>query len=63
MKRVVGIRAFLRRLRNAQDGVTTIEYALIAGLIFVVIVISVTAAGLAANNTFNKVSVEFNSNH
>jgi pilus assembly protein Flp/PilA len=46
----------LQRLIRNEDGVTAIEYALIAALIAVVIIVAVKAVGTGVNNTFTKVS-------
>ena len=54
----------LQRFRNQEDGVTVIEYALIAALIATVIILSVRAAGTATSTTFSSVSNELNTaNH
>lgn len=42
-----------------ENGATAIEYALIAGLIMVVIVASVTATGTSVKNLFNSVATSF----
>ena len=42
-------------LKN-EDGVTAIEYALIAALIAVAIIFMVTAVGTSVNNVFEQVS-------
>jgi len=39
-----------------EEGVTAIEYSLIAALIAVVIILAVTQTGKAVNNTFSKVA-------
>ena len=39
-----------------EEGVTAIEYGLIAGLIAVVIIAAVTSVGTALNNIFTKVA-------
>jgi pilus assembly protein Flp/PilA len=41
-----------------EDGVTAIEYGLIAALIAVAIITSVTAIGTRLTGTFNKVSAK-----
>jgi pilus assembly protein Flp/PilA len=46
----------LRRFFKGQEGATAIEYALIATLIALVIVISVTALGVAVQIPFNTVA-------
>ncbi len=45
----------LLRFLKDEDGVTAIEYGLIAALIAVGIIASVTAVGLKLKSTFNKV--------
>ena len=42
----------LRRLRKNEDGATAIEYGLIAGLISIVIVTTVTMVGSKLQNVF-----------
>ena len=46
----------LWRALRAQDGVTAIEYGLIAGLIAVVIIAAVTLIGTDLTETFNMVA-------
>jgi len=45
----------IQRFINDEEGVTAIEYALIASLIAVVIILAVTATGREVCNTFNSV--------
>ena len=45
----------IRRFAQNVDGVTAIEYALIASLIAVVIISAVTFLGTQVSNTFNEV--------
>lgn len=45
----------LKRLFKEEEGVTAIEYALIAMLIAVVIIGAVTVIGTSLQNTFNTV--------
>ncbi len=47
----------LIRFLKDEDGVTAIEYGLIAALIAVGIIASVTAVGLKLKATFNKIDV------
>ena len=47
------------RLLQCDLGTTAIEYALIAGLIVVVIVASVTATGVSVKNLYNAVVTSF----
>ena len=48
----------LHPLRVDRRAVTAIEYALIAGLIFLVIIVGVTHVGNAVLNNFNGVAAE-----
>ena len=47
---------FLRKFAEADDGVTAMEYALLAGLIAVVIVVAVTGVGTGVNTLFTFVA-------
>jgi pilus assembly protein Flp/PilA len=47
---------FVRKLVQEEDGVTAIEYGLIAALIAVVIVTAVTAVGGGLTTTFDSVA-------
>ena len=49
------IQAF-KRFVAEEDGVTAIEYGLIAALIAVAIIVGVTAVGTSLNSTFNTIS-------
>jgi pilus assembly protein Flp/PilA len=53
------MRLFVRNLLCDQAGTTAIEYALVASLISVVIVASVTATGVSVKNLFNSVAASF----
>jgi pilus assembly protein Flp/PilA len=46
------------KLRNQEEGVTALEYALIAALIAVVIIAGVKLVGTQASTTFDKVGQE-----
>ena len=46
----------IKRFIQEEDGVTAIEYALIAALIAVVIVLAVTNTGLAVKKVFEDVT-------
>jgi pilus assembly protein Flp/PilA len=46
---------FVRRLRREEDGVTALEYGLIAALIAVVIIAAVGYLGTAVSTAFSKV--------
>jgi pilus assembly protein Flp/PilA len=52
----------LCRFARNQSAATAIEYALIAGCIFLAIVAAVTAIGTSLNNIFASVSAGFGSN-
>lgn len=47
---------WLKSFVKDDEGVTAIEYGLIAALIAVVIIIAVTLVGTELNNTFNTIS-------
>ena len=47
---------WFKRFRREEEGVTAIEYGLIAALIGVAIIAGVTAVGGQLNNTFQAVS-------
>ncbi len=49
----------LRRLYRGEDGVTAIEYGLIAALVAVVIISAVTMVGTELTRTFNTVAEAF----
>ncbi len=48
----------LMRFLKDEDGVTAIEYGLIAALIAVVIIVAVTLVGTSLNQIFGRVSTE-----
>jgi Flp pilus assembly pilin Flp len=48
----------VQRLRSDSRGVTSLEYALIASFIFLVIIVSVTNVGHNLSPIFNEVSSE-----
>jgi pilus assembly protein Flp/PilA len=48
--------AILGEFAESDDGVTAIEYALLAGLIAVVIVLAVASVGAGVNSLFTRVS-------
>jgi pilus assembly protein Flp/PilA len=48
----------LLKFLKSNDGVTSIEYALIAFLLSIVIIIAVTAVGNKVLNLFNTIAVE-----
>jgi pilus assembly protein Flp/PilA len=50
------INELLRRIRRDEQGVTAIEYGLLAALIAVAIIGGVVAVGGGLNNTFNAVA-------
>lgn len=49
---------FIKNFMQEEDGVTAIEYGLIAALIAVVIIASVKAVGLELVDVFTRVSTE-----
>jgi pilus assembly protein Flp/PilA len=54
------MRTLLRMITSArrEDGATAVEYALIAGLIAVVIIVAVTALGNNLSDGFNNIADE-----
>ena len=48
----------MKRFLREEDGVTAIEYGLIAALIAVVIIVGVTLVGGSLNNIFDLISSE-----
>lgn len=52
---MTSIRTMMTKFHTKQDGVTALEYALIAALIAVAIIGSVTLVGNNATGTFNNV--------
>lgn len=50
------MKAIFKRFRKNEDGATAIEYGLIAALIAVVIIGTVTALGGSISDTFEKIS-------
>ena len=52
------LRNWLQSVRHAEDGVTAIEYALIAVLIAVVLIAGARLVGTDVNNTFNNVAAQ-----
>ena len=49
----------LRRLKRTEDGVTAIEYGLIASLVAVVIIAAVTMVGTELTRTFDTIAASF----
>ena len=49
----------LRRLLRTEDGVTAIEYGLIASLVAVVIIAAVTMVGTELTRTFDTIAASF----
>ena len=56
MLQKLSIARLIERIRDREDGVTALEYALIAALIAVVIILSVKAVGTQASTTFSNVA-------
>jgi pilus assembly protein Flp/PilA len=52
----MNMRNFLKNLFKNQQGATAIEYGLIAALIAVAIIVSITAVGTSLSTTFNSIS-------
>ena len=52
------MKKFIKRFIREEDGVTAIEYGLIAGLIAVVIIVAITLVGTNLNKIFNYIGVE-----
>ncbi len=50
------MRRFMRRLRRCESGATAVEYGLIAGLISVVIIASITITGNELINVFTRIT-------
>jgi pilus assembly protein Flp/PilA len=50
------MRSLITRLMKSEKGATAIEYGLIAALIAVIIITTVTALGTQLSTTFNKVA-------
>lgn len=50
----------LRSFFRDEGGVTSIEYAFIAGLVSIAIVVGATAVGRSLNNKFSNVSAALN---
>jgi pilus assembly protein Flp/PilA len=48
-------------IKKREEGVTAIEYALIAALIAVVIIVAVTALGLSVSGTFDTIETAVSS--
>jgi pilus assembly protein Flp/PilA len=51
-------RNWLQRVQHAEDGVTAIEYALIAVLIAVVLIAGARLVGTGVNRTFSNVAAQ-----
>jgi pilus assembly protein Flp/PilA len=54
--RLAAHRDYLKAKLGREDGVTAMEYGLIAALIAIVIILALTLAGEALNNIFNNVA-------
>jgi pilus assembly protein Flp/PilA len=52
---------FFRRLRKDENGATAIEYGLIAGLISIVIITTITMVGSKLENVFNFIGTTLDS--
>ncbi len=51
-------KAALRRLPAAREGVTAIEYGLIAGLVAVLIIVGAATIGSSLNNVFQNLATQ-----
>jgi pilus assembly protein Flp/PilA len=58
MLQYLSITSLISRIRAREEGVTALEYALIAALIAVVIIVSVRAVGTSASTTFSNVATQ-----
>lgn len=56
MKYILCFREFLARFHNDADGASAIEYAIIAGLIAVGIIVAATAVGADITALFERIS-------
>ena len=56
MMTMIKVRMLLERIRNREEGVTAVEYAMIAALIAAVIVGVVALLGTKSNNAFQTIS-------
>ena len=54
------MRPALKRFARDESAATAVEYAIIAGLIFLVIIAAVAAVGTALTNTFTEVATNLN---
>ncbi len=55
------MKKFIMSFLKDEDGVTAIEYGLIAALIAVVIIVAVSAIGVSLNGIFNTISAKLDS--
>ena len=55
MKFYTQIQAFINSLRTDEEGATAVEYGLMVSLIAVVVIVTVTAIGVALNTKFGVV--------
>ena len=60
MKNLVLLKAFALRIRSDEEGVTAVEYGLIAALIGVAIIGAVNALGLALGTGFTTIAGNIN---
>lgn len=54
------MRKLIRKLRRSEDGVTAIEYGLIAALVAVVLIGALTTLGTSLSTGFNKIANSVN---
>ena len=57
---MIKLLAFKRRIAKNEDGATAIEYGLLAALVAVAIIVTVTALGGELNSVFARVETDLN---
>jgi Flp pilus assembly pilin Flp len=55
----VRLRVWFVALRDAEDGATAVEYALMLALIFMVVFVAVSFLGHSTNNVYSKMGGSF----
>jgi pilus assembly protein Flp/PilA len=55
----VRVRVWFASLRQADDGATAVEYALMLALIFMVVIVAVAYLGRSTNNVYSNVGASF----
>ena len=56
----MGIKKFMKRFIQEEEGATAVEYAVMLVLIIVVCIVAITFVGGSANNAFSKVGSALN---